>query len=191
VKSLLALPGRVARPASARWNGAKTFLQILVMWTVFFFLGPAAAYALEGRLPLRDYRFANPAMQTAGRLLFFCGGLLGLISAAFMVMHGEGTPLPADAPRRLVIAGPYRYVRNPMAMGSLAQGIAIALWRGSPLVGLYALAGVLGWNYLVRPWEEEDLTRRFGPPYRHYRDSVRCWIPRRRPYAPPRLRQES
>jgi protein-S-isoprenylcysteine O-methyltransferase Ste14 len=69
-----------------------------------------------------------------------------------------------------------------MAMGSFAQGIAVGLMLGSPLVVAYALAGAVGWNYVVRPWEEMDLVRRFGPPYARYRDSVRCWLPRLRPY---------
>jgi protein-S-isoprenylcysteine O-methyltransferase Ste14 len=29
-------------------------------------------------------------------------------------VRGRGTPLPVDAPQRLVIQGPYRYTRNPM-----------------------------------------------------------------------------
>ncbi len=101
-----------------------------------------------------------------------------------MVRYGDGTPLPADCTRRLSIAGPYRYVRNPMAMGSLAQGFAVGLFLGSPLVLLYALAGTLGWNFVVRPWEEHDLEQRFGEPYRRYRDAVRCWIPRLHPFVP-------
>src|SRR3712207_7468102 len=51
----------------------------------------------------------------------------------------------------------------------------------SPLATAYAIIGSIGWNYVVRPWEELDLQRRFGSAYEQYRDSVRCWIPRLRP----------
>ncbi len=174
--------GRVARPASVRWNLAKTLLQVVLMWLVFLFVAPAILYRLEDELGLASRRFASGFWRRVGVLLFVAGGTLGLVSAWFMVTRGEGTPLPADAARRLVIVGPYRYVRNPMAIGSFTQGIAVGLFLGSPLATAYALAGSVGWNYFVRPWEELDLERRFGAPYAAYKESVRCWIPRREPY---------
>jgi protein-S-isoprenylcysteine O-methyltransferase Ste14 len=70
-----------------------------------------------------------------------------------------------------------------MAIGSFAQGFAVAMFVGSPLVAFYVLIGSVGWNYLVRPWEEDDLERRFGQPYTRYRKAVRCWIPRTHPYS--------
>jgi len=73
-------------------------------------------------------------------------------------------------------------VRNPMAMGSFAQGFAVGIFLGSPLVLIYVLIGTVGWNYFVRPWEELDLERRFGEPFVRYRDNVRCWVPRLRGY---------
>ena len=59
---------------------------------------------------------------------------------------------------------------------------AVGVFVGSPLVVLYALAGGPVWNAFVRPWEEADLERRFGDPYRRYRAAVRCWVPRLTPY---------
>ncbi|MFP7833412.1 hypothetical protein [Marisediminicola sp. LYQ134] len=42
---------------------------------------------------------------------------------------------------------------------------------------LYAVAGSLVWNYVIRPLEETDLERRFGDDFRRYRERVRCWVP--------------
>ncbi len=175
--------GRTARPAGFGWNMTKTLTQMLVMWAIFFGLLPAGIYYLEDKSGLARYRFGSPARRTGAVLLFLLGWLLAETSALFMVARGHGTPLPADCPRELVVAGPYRYVRNPMAIGSFAQGAAVGLWLGSPLVIIYVLAGALGWNYLVRPWEETDLEKRLGEPYVRYRDGVRCWIPRLDPYT--------
>ncbi len=58
----------------------------------------------------------------------------------------------------------------------------MGLYLGSSAVLLYVIAGGVVWNFLVRPWEEADLERRFGDEYRAYRAQVRCWIPRRIPY---------
>jgi protein-S-isoprenylcysteine O-methyltransferase Ste14 len=154
------------------------------MWLVFFFLIPAIIYYYEGRSGLRRYRFTSREWRTRGVTLFMFGWILAYTSAAFMVVYGEGTPLPADATRKLVVAGPYRYVRNPMAIGSFAQGFAVAFFLGSPAVTLYVLVGAVGWNYVVRPWEESDLEWRFGKAYVDYRDHVRCWIPNLHAYTP-------
>jgi protein-S-isoprenylcysteine O-methyltransferase Ste14 len=161
--------GRVAHPASVQRNLAKTLAQIVVMWLVFLFVAPALLYRLENRLGLGHRRFTSRFWRVVGICL---------------VTRGAGTPLPADATRNLVVAGPYRHVRNPMAMGSFAQGIAVGLFLGSPLATAYALAGTIGWNYFVRPWEELDLERRFGAPYKAYEEQVRCWIPSLQPYEP-------
>jgi protein-S-isoprenylcysteine O-methyltransferase Ste14 len=78
---------------------------------------------------------------------------------------------------RLVVSGPYRWVRNPMAIAGIVQGVAVGLVLSSWLVVAYAVAGSLLWNYAIRPLEEADLEERFGSEFRQYRDSVRCWIP--------------
>jgi protein-S-isoprenylcysteine O-methyltransferase Ste14 len=183
-KALNRIHGRIAQPASVQRNVIKTLIQSQSMWLVFFFLIPAYLYHLEEHAGLKRYRFASRRLRSASFTLFMLGWLLAYTSAAFMVVHGEGTPLPADATRKLVIAGPYRYIRNPMATGSFAQGFAVAFFLGSPAVTLYVLIGAVGWNYFVRPWEESDLEWRFGEAYAHYRDQVRCWIPNLHPYGP-------
>jgi protein-S-isoprenylcysteine O-methyltransferase Ste14 len=91
---------------------------------------------------------------------------------------GRGTPLPSAMPNRLVIAGPYRWVRNPMAVAGIMQGVAVGLILSSWLVVAYAVVGSLVWNYAVRPSEEADLRSRFGADFARYESEVRCWLPR-------------
>jgi protein-S-isoprenylcysteine O-methyltransferase Ste14 len=180
---LRSVRGRLARPASTRHNLAKTLTQSLTMWAIFFGLLPAVIYSFESRAGFGRYRFASGLWRAVAVAMFVSGWALAWTSAVYMVAHGEGTPLPADATRKLVVRGPYRYVRNPMGMGSFAQGIAVGLYLGSPLVTAYALAGTVDWDLFVRPWEEYDLEQRFGEPYAHYREAVRCWVPRLRAYG--------
>jgi protein-S-isoprenylcysteine O-methyltransferase Ste14 len=182
VSRLTAVRGREAKPASAARNVAKTAAQMAVFWTAFLFILPTLIWNLETWLGLDGWRFAHPAGRAAGAVLFALGGALGLTCGLVMALRGKGTPMPTDCARELVVCGPYRYVRNPMAVAGLAQGVAVGVFVGSPLVVLYALAGGPIWNTLVRPWEEIDLERRFGEPYRRYRVAVRCWVPRRTPY---------
>ena len=183
--------GREARPATAWWNVGKTLAQIVLFWSTFLFILPALVYWLEGAVGLGNLRFAGPAWRVAGVAVFAAASVLGFTSGMVMAVRGRGTPLPADCARALVVAGPYRYVRNPMAIAGLSQGAGVGLYVGSPLVLAYVLAGGLLWNYGVRPWEEADLARRFGEPFVQYRNAVKCWLPRVRRYAAPRPAPDS
>ena len=81
-----------------------------------------------------------------------------------------------------MIRGPYAYVRNPMAMAGLAQGAAVGLGFGSWSVLGYVIVGGLIWDRLVRPAEEANLKATFGLAYKQYRNKVKCWRPRLKPY---------
>lgn len=120
----------------------------------------------------------GPVTRTAGFALAVAGGLLALTCVAFLVMRGEGTPAPFDAPRRFVAAGPYRFVRNPMYVGAIAllTGLAFVLEAASVL-GL-ALAAAFCSNLFVIFVEEPSLARRFGESYAAYRRVTNRWIPR-------------
>ncbi|MCE0509539.1 isoprenylcysteine carboxylmethyltransferase family protein [Microbacterium sp. KKR3/1] len=168
---------RPAAEASARTLVSKTTLQTLVFSATFLVALPAIIVGLEWRWGL--HLALPPAVRVGGAVLFVAAFALSTWSSTAMAVQGAGTPLPSSTPRRLVITGPYRFVRNPMAIGGIAQGVAIGLMVGSWLVIVYALSGSLVWNALVRPLEEADLEERFGSAFRTYRDRVSCWIPRR------------
>ncbi len=176
--------GREAAPAPAAFILFKTLAQVVVFWGFFLFALPALVWQIETRLTGGAGRFSGVNWRMTGILVFAAFGTLGLTSGAIMAWRGKGTPLPLDCAPLLVIAGPYRYIRNPMAVAGLAQGVAVGLYLGSPAVVLYALAGGPLWNTCVRPWEEADLARRFGAPYDRYRSQVRCWLPRLIAYNP-------
>ena len=169
-----------ARPASAGWNLAKTAAQTTVFWVLFLGVGPWVLVRVESVLGWVPWSF--PHQRTLGLVLFVAFGLVNLWSGVAMAYWGRGTPLPLDMARTLVVAGPYRYVRNPMAIGGLGAGIAIGVGLGSTATTLYPVLGGLVWNVFVRPIEERDLEARFGAPFVAYRDAVRCWWPRLSPY---------
>lgn len=157
-----------------RWNLFKTFCQTLIFW--FFFLGlfPMILHILEKALLFPNF-IGKPLW---GWLLFGLLGSLGLWSGSIMSLIGKGTPLPLDAARQLVVSGPYRYVRNPMAIAGIGQGVSVGLILGSYLIIVYALIGAFLWHILIRPSEERDLEKRFGIAYRSYKKKVICWLPR-------------
>lgn len=171
---------RQARPASAAWNLLKTLLQSRVFWGVFLVLLPGVMIWLHSQVSLALLHF--PGQIPLALVLFLLFSALNVWSAVTMAVVGRGTPLPTDCPRQLVIAGPYRYVRNPMAIGGLGQGLAIGIGVGATLMLVAVAAGGLLWNYVVRPVEETHLAAMFGPEFDEYRQQVRCWLPRWSPY---------
>ena len=112
--------------------------------------------------------------------------VLGLVlvarTIALFASVGDGTLAPWDVTQRLVVRGPYRYVRNPMISGVFAILLGEAAALGSTGLFVWALA-VFAVNALYLPLvEEPSLRRRFGPEYDRYRQNVPRWIPRLRPW---------
>lgn len=176
-------PARLYRPAppgSGGRNVARTLAQCVVVWGVTLGILPLVLLTVDGQLGLP--RAAWPGQGSVAIALFIAFSALNLWTGLTLATVGQGTPLPLESPRRLVVRGPYAFVRNPMAVAGLGQGLAIALWAGSWLLLAYVIAGGLLWNFGLRPSEERDLLHRFGEPYAEYRRGVRCWIPAVRPY---------
>ncbi|MFQ5478592.1 MAG: methyltransferase family protein [Candidatus Binatia bacterium] len=90
---------------------------------------------------------------------------------------GRGTPAPIDAPRRLVVRGLYRYVRNPMYLGVLMVILGWAIYFVSALLALYGLSIGLVFHLFVVVYEEPTLRRRFGLQYENYSSRTNRWVP--------------
>lgn len=164
-----------ATPMSKTSAVAWTFAQTILFWGAFLWILPKGILELGQHLDWST--FTHPGQTIASLALFFIASILGLFSGATMAVQGDGTPLPTATAPKLVIAGPYRFVRNPMALAGIAQGIAIGWLLGSYAVIGYAITGAFVWHWFVRPVEEHDLTMRFGESYRQYQANVRLWIP--------------
>lgn len=172
---------RLAAPGPISGYVARTLLQTLVFWGFFLGLLPFVITALQRCVGIPF--FALYGQRGFAVVLFVLCSCVGLWSGLTMAVSGSGTPLPLDTARRLVVAGPYAFVRNPMAIAGLGQGAAVGVWLGSSLVLLYVLLGGLFWDFVVRPVEEAFLSSQFGPSYEMYRRHRRCWIPSLRPYC--------
>ena len=154
-------------------NAFKTLIQIVCIWILALVVIPYVILASFDSL-------STPSLgvpQWIGIALFLGFSLLGLTSAFFIVRDGVGTPLPLDQTNNLVVSGPYRFVRNPMAIAGIGQGLAIATILQSIPIVVYSLLGALVWHLVVRPIEERDMVTRFGDSYLAYRERVTCWVP--------------
>lgn len=117
--------------------------------------------------------------QVAGVFVGAIGAALALSCILTFALVGRGTPAPFDPPRRLVIQGPYRFVRNPMYLGAgLALAGAALFYQSFALLG-YLAVFLLATHVFVVAYEEPALRRTFPRDYEAYCAKTRRWWPKR------------
>jgi len=115
--------------------------------------------------------------QVLGLVVVVLGAGLALWCILTFAFVGKGTPAPFDPPRRLVVRGPYRFVRNPMYIGAALALAGAALFYGSWTLLGYTALFLLITHLFVRLYEEPVLRRLFGAAYDAYCHRVRRWRP--------------
>jgi protein-S-isoprenylcysteine O-methyltransferase Ste14 len=115
--------------------------------------------------------------QFTGMTIGTVGALAALWCVFTFVVKGKGTPAPFDPPRRLVIQGPYRFVRNPMYLGAALALAGAACFYKSVTLLIYGCIFLLVTHFFVIGYEEPTLRRTFGPDYERYCHRVRRWLP--------------
>ena len=81
-------------------------------------------------------------------------------------------------PPHLVIAGPYRFSRNPMYVTGLIAWLGWVIFYGSPAVFVGLVLLWVLFTFRVIPYEERQLEGLFGDEYLEYKRSVPRWIGR-------------
>ena len=133
-----------------------------------------------------SYQFATPDQILFWLAFLPAGAGLGLAfwTVKLFKKFGHGTPAPWDPPKKLVIRGPYRHVRNPMITGALLILLAEALLFQSWPLSAWMVVFFIGNTIYFRFIEEKGLEKRFGDDYRKYKACVPRWIPRLQPWNP-------
>lgn len=105
------------------------------------------------------------------------GGAIALWCIVTFALVGKGTPAPFDPPRKLVVRGPYQYVRNPMYLGAALALMGAAVFYRSNQLLAYVAVFLLVTHVFVVWYEEPTLARLFGDEYAAYCARVRRWLP--------------
>jgi protein-S-isoprenylcysteine O-methyltransferase Ste14 len=136
-------------------------------------LAVVGGYLLNRRwpLPVSDGVFSK---ALAWALTFASLALAGSSIGNFRRSRTSIVPVrPATA---LVIAGPYRFTRNPMYVGMAALTVALALFLNTWWVIALLVPVLLVVRLFVIAPEERYLRRRFGADYVAYMRRVRRWL---------------
>jgi protein-S-isoprenylcysteine O-methyltransferase Ste14 len=132
-------------------------------------------------VPLLLSRVRHPAEGPV--LLFSCvllalGGIIYAWCVWDFASYGRGTPAPIDAPKKLVVHGLYRYVRNPMYLGVLTVLLGWVVIFGGRTLTVYACCVGICFHLFVVFYEERRLRKQFGSEYVDYCMKVGRWLPR-------------
>jgi protein-S-isoprenylcysteine O-methyltransferase Ste14 len=149
---------------------------------LFFALAPGT---VAGLLPWSLTRWqvgtALPwAVRLLGALLILAGLLVIVPAFVRFVVEGAGTPAPPAQTDRLVVGGPYRFVRNPMYDAVLLAIAGQAMLLGRWVLVVYGLAATAAMVGFVKGYEEPHLSQLYGAEYEGYRRAVPGWWPRHR-----------
>jgi protein-S-isoprenylcysteine O-methyltransferase Ste14 len=150
---------------------------------LFFALAPGT---VAGLLPwsLTGWRIGTALPWPArlfGALLILTGLLVIVPAFVRFVLEGAGTPAPVAQTDRLVVGGPYRYLRNPMYVAVLLAIAGQALLLGRWVLVTYGLLAAAAMVGFVKGYEEPHLLEVYGADYEAYRRAVPGWWPRLRP----------
>lgn len=154
-------------------NTLKTFMIggsfIMCLWIGGPFLIHKFIDPCLGKLDTRSFRWIGGPVSLAGYLL-------AVWCVMLFIKKGKGTPLPFFHPKRLVQAGPYRFVRNPMSIGTVLFLVGSGVLMGSYGIFAYALLVFVVLHLFILV-EEKSLTKRFGREYTLYIQKTPRWWP--------------
>jgi protein-S-isoprenylcysteine O-methyltransferase Ste14 len=170
----------------ARWTredrclAIRAGMQVMMAGMWFLFVIPELAFALRLGVGWRALMEMAGWKRQVGLQVLMVMAVPGLGAVMEFAERGLGTPIPYDAPKRLVTSGIYRYVANPM---QVSCAMVMLGWAGMLRSGWMAVAAVV-YSAGIAEWDEgQDLAERFGAEWREYRSAVRNWWPRWRPYC--------
>ncbi len=129
------------------------------------FLGPPGFYKIE-----------QP--QYIGIIPILIGLVISLWCVYNFIYVGKGTPVPTDPPKKLVIIGMYRFVRNPMYIGILFLLFGEAIFFKSFVLLGYTVCVYCLFQIFIIGFEEPMLKTKFGKEYEDYCNIVPRWLMR-------------
>jgi len=161
--------GFSGQPGSAEWWGGVLFALAIAAGGAAPVLQLAGVFSPSAAL-------VTPALQWAG-IVLFAAGILGTLWSQFAM--GESWRVGVDQAEKttLVVAGPFRWVRNPIftAMTMATLGLALLVPNAVALGALVSL--VLALEMHVRFVEEPYLRRTHGESYARYAASAGRFLP--------------
>ncbi len=130
----------------------------------------------------RLINLSQPVALVVMAILFFCGFYLIISTMRLFSSVKFGSPASWNPINKLIVTGPYAYVRNPMLIGVFfVLGGECLLFQSMVLSGYLVFFVLI--NALYFPLvEEKELSARYGKVYDIYKANVPRFFPRLTPW---------
>jgi protein-S-isoprenylcysteine O-methyltransferase Ste14 len=138
---------------------------------------PVAVLIIVPCLIERDLVVNNTFAFIAGILVILGGLIILIVSVYTLSTIGKGTLAPWFPTGKLVVAGLYKYVRNPMITGVLITLLGESIALQSFVIMTWMLMFFLISHLFFLVYEEPNLEKRFGKEYLDYKKRIPRWIP--------------
>jgi protein-S-isoprenylcysteine O-methyltransferase Ste14 len=172
-------------PAKTPWEFRLRAFFIAIAFGLGFFFGYPIQAALFHDV---DPTFVMIGERLGGSGVYLCAWIAaGLAIAAWLIRfwgssyHASGVVMSGDVvTNTLTVAGPYRYVRNPLYLGNILLAIAIGS-LGPPVATVLVIALNVWFVYRLIGIEERFLRGAMGEAYERYCAAVPRLLPRLTP----------
>ena len=160
-------------------------LGFVAPWDQWLHLDSIRTWQLVASWPTRagwlSFNTATIVVLVLGIIWALAGAILRTWATAYLgpsivqdkAMHGEG----------VVAAGPYRYLRNPLYLGTFLHTFALALLM-PPSGAIFCILAVFLFQLRLIAGEESFLNAKLGEPYLAYRAKVPSLFPAMTPRVP-------
>jgi len=154
-------------------------MNTLLFRAVIAFLVLPGTVAFIAPLWIATWNPSRQAFDPVSLPILAVGIFLLLWCVRDFYVAGRGTLAPWSPPKHLVIAGLYRYSRNPMYIAVISILLGWAIGFGSLILALYVVIVATLFHLRVIFYEEPSLEKEFSDDWIRYRAVVPRWIGRR------------
>jgi protein-S-isoprenylcysteine O-methyltransferase Ste14 len=151
---------------------------------ILSFILPVTVLVFVPRWVEKNWIIQNTLQWVAGGIVAGFGLTIMFLCISSFIRVGKGTLAPWSPPKKFVVVGLYRYVRNPMILGVIIVLLGEAIiFHSLPILKWAGYFFVINTIYFLI-FEEPQLEGRFGQDYLTYKKKVGRWLPRLTPYEP-------
>lgn len=142
---------------------AVIYVPVILLWLEF------------RRFPLVEFSWLRYGIS----FILLWGGIILVMWAYLLLLKQGGGEFRYDIPTtKLVKTGPYKFIRNPVALGISAILLGEALYFGSWYVLIWSLIVIEVMAYYITHKEEYKLANQFGQEYVSYKMDTGKWFPK-------------